>query len=66
MHIADVNQKLNWHDVEITVYFRRVSDANRGDSGMSVFARFNHMIDSDICDTRGYAGEFRFRWKSRF
>ena len=66
MHIADVNQLLNWHDVEITVYFRRVSDADRGDSGMSVYARFNHMIDSDICDTRGYAGEFRFDGKVGF
>ncbi len=49
-----------WHNVEITVYGRRVSDTAIAYGGIVATARANHMIDSELCDTRGYYGQFRY------
>jgi hypothetical protein len=55
------NASKEWHNVEITVYGRRVSD-NCGSvgscswTGIEAYARTNHIIDDNSCDDRGYGG----------
>ena len=60
MYVLDSNKIKNWHNVEITLYGRRVSDDNTTWGGIMAYARTNHLIDSDYCDTRGYGGRFRY------
>jgi hypothetical protein len=55
------NQAKAWHNVEVTVYGKRVSDncVAQGScswTGINAYARINHIIDTDSCDDRGYGG----------
>lgn len=58
MYIIDPAQLKSWHNVEITIYGMRVSDDDVAYAGIMAYARTNHMIDTNECDTRGYAGRF--------
>ncbi len=64
MHILYTDTNGNhygyWHNVEITIYGKRISDSGTAWGGIIATARTNHMIDSDYCDTRGYYGQFRY------
>ncbi len=60
MYVIDRDQTKNWHNVEITIYGRRISDDNVPWGGIATYARTNHVIDADYCDARGYGGRFRY------
>jgi hypothetical protein len=60
MYIIDPSQLRSWHNVEITVYGKRISDNGTEWAGIASYARTNHMIDNNSCDTRGYGGRFRY------
>ena len=50
-----------WRNVEITMYFQRVSDSGAPDAGLEAVARSNHLHDTtDLCDTRGMVARFRY------
>jgi hypothetical protein len=70
MYVHDPSLERQWRDVEITMYFRRVSDASIPFAGMTAVARANHLKtengSDDVCDTRGYGGRFRFDGHSDF
>src|SRR5690349_21808876 len=59
MYIHDPLMLDQWRDVEITMYFMRVSDSNVAYSGMEAVARANHLIDTIYCDTRGSSARMR-------
>ena len=48
-----------WNNVEVTVYYMRVSDTGVPYAGMVAAAKIRHVPDSDLCGTRGYYGRFR-------
>ena len=48
-----------WNNVEVTVYYMRVSDTGVPYAGMVAAAKIRHAPDSDLCGTRGYYGRFR-------
>jgi hypothetical protein len=48
-----------WNNVEVTVYYMRVSDTGVAYAGMVAGAKIRHVPDSDLCGTRGYYGRFR-------
>lgn len=58
MYVIDPEEHMSWHNVEITVYGQRISDNNISYAGIMAYARTNHMIDTNECDTRGYGGRF--------
>ncbi len=60
MYIMDSAQIKNWHDVEVTVYGRRIADNNTAYGGIVSVARTNHYIDANLCDTRGIAARMRY------
>jgi len=64
MYVYDPEVKQQWRNVEITMYFKRVKDADVPYAGMTAVARTNHGVTgdetSDLCDTRGYGGRIRF------
>lgn len=64
MSIHDPQLSRQWRDVEITMYFKRVSDRNTHYAGMVAVARSNHGATGDIedspCDTRGVGGRMRY------
>lgn len=60
MYVIDPLQIKNWHNVEITIYGQRMSDNNIPWGGIMAYARTNHMIDTNYCDTRGYGGRFKY------
>lgn len=53
----------SWHNVELTVYAKRVADSNTAYSGIAGVARTNHGTTapelSNLCDTRGISGRIR-------
>jgi hypothetical protein len=48
----------SWSNVEITVYFKRVSDQKIDWAGMVTGAKIRHAPDEDLCGDRGYYGKF--------
>ena len=57
--IYDPNNFRTWNNVEVTVYFKRVSDSNIAYGGIVAGAKIRHIPDSDLCGTRGYYGRLR-------
>jgi hypothetical protein len=55
----DPNLFKTWNNVEVTVYYMRVSDLGVAYAGMVAGAKIRHVPDSDLCGTRGYYGRFR-------
>jgi|GEM_PF-2290845 len=55
----DPNSFRTWNNVELTVYYMRVSDTGVAYAGMVAAAKIRHIPDSDLCGTRGYYGKFR-------
>ncbi len=60
MYVIDPNKIKNWHNVEITLYGKRISDDGTPWGGIVAVARTNHFIDSNSCDTRGMAARMRY------
>jgi hypothetical protein len=60
MFVHDPALKRQWHDVEVTMYVKRVADGNVPYAGMTAVARSNHLADSPKCDTRGYGARVRY------
>lgn len=57
--VYNPSQFTTWNNVEVTVYFMRVSDANVAYGGIVAGAKIRHIPDSDLCGTRGYYGRVR-------
>jgi hypothetical protein len=55
----DPSRFRTWNNVEVTVYFMRVSDSNIAYGGIVAGAKIRHIPDSDLCGTRGYYGRLR-------
>lgn len=60
MYVIDPDQTGKWKNVEITIYGKRVSDKGTAYGGLVAVARTNHLIDSNLCDTRGIAARIRY------
>lgn len=60
MFVHDPARQRQWRNVEITMYFKRKSDAGIPYAGMVAVARSNHLNDTTArCDTRGYGARLR-------
>jgi hypothetical protein len=64
MYVRDPALKRQWRNVEITMYFKRVSDDSTAFAGMVGVTRANHgatgPVESDSCDSQGYGGRMRY------
>ncbi len=61
MYVYDPSLAGNWHNVEMTVYAKRMSDSNTSYGGIEGVARTNHTADTtNPCDTRGNDARFRY------
>ena len=63
MYVHDPKKRRQWRNVEVTMYFKRVSDTGIPYAGMTIVARSNH-LDTESgrreCDTRGYGARMRY------
>jgi hypothetical protein len=59
MYIHDPSWLDQWRNVEITMYYQRVSDGNVAWSGMEAMGRTRHSPDANLCDSRGIAARLR-------
>jgi hypothetical protein len=63
MYVYDPELQRQWRDVEITMYFKRVSDDRVPYAGMVAIARSNHLdteSGTQRCDTRGIGARLRY------
>lgn len=63
MYIHDPKMERQWRDVEVTMFFRRVSDISIPYAGMTAIVRSNHLdtrSGDTQCDTRGIGARIRY------
>ena len=64
MFVRDPAEQRQWRNVEVTMYFKRISDSGVPYAGMVAVARTNHGSYDDenkhLCDTRGVGARLRY------
>jgi hypothetical protein len=70
LYVRDPAKKRQWHDVEVTVYAKRVADDGVPYSGIVTGVRINHgmtgPLEENLCDSRGLTARLRFDGSADF